>query len=723
MNIKRFTRNAIFFPLIFSSALANEDVAEKIIPDEIVVSGYRPVSVSEMGASITVVNTATLDSALVENFQEVVQRIPNMNFSGEASRPRYFQIRGIGEREQYEGAPNPSVGFIVDDIDLSGIGGVISTFDLERIEVLRGPQSARYGSSALAGIVYAESRVPTSEIEGRVEVTGASDATRSLGAAVGGPLTSGLSGRLSVYKHRSDGFLTNAFLGRDDTNERDELTVRGKLNWDFGAEWAAQLVAMYADFDNGYDAFSLGNSDTTLSDEPGEDSQKTKAAALRVGGPLNDAIEFLSISSVASSDVLFSYDGDWVNEQYWLPIVSDYRYTNPRQRDAFSQELRLLSSPDAKLFNYSTAWVAGVSYQALDEDNVINSTGEYVEAAVGCDPGFCITDRQINSAYSADNFALFGVLDSQLSDGLELSIGLRVEQWDAEYTDLWTDNGVVTGAVSASNQFAPDETMVGGHVTLSYDWTDSWMSYARIARGFKAGGFNPSLAALSGLDNVPSSQLIAYEPEYLWNYELGVKLQSPDGSFLADANIFYMDRDNAQLSQSSQVDPVDPNTFFFITNNGEAQEYGLESSFAWQAGDAFRFHGAFGWLESEIDAWAVRSGVVGRDLAHAPNYTLSLGVTWEGGSGWNVKADVIAIDGFYFDISHDQKSESYQLLNLSVGKSWDSWSASVWGKNIFDETYATRGFFFGNEPPNFSPKLYMKSGDPQQVGLTVAYAF
>jgi iron complex outermembrane receptor protein len=202
-----------------------------------------------------------------------------------------------------------------------------------------------------------------------------------------------------------------------------------------------------------------------------------------------------------------------------------------------------------------------------------------------------------------------------------------------------------------------------------------------------------------------------------------VKLQSPDGSFVADANIFYMDRDNAQLSQSSQVDPVDPNTFFFITNNGEAQEYGLESSFAWQAGDAFRFHGAFGWLESEIGAWAVRPGVVGRDLAHAPNYTLSLGVTWEGGSGWNVKVDVIAVDGFYFDISHDQKSESYQLLNLSVGKSWDSWSASVWGKNIFDETYATRGFFFGNEPPNFSPKLYMKSGDPQQVGLTVAYAF
>ena len=127
MSIKRFTRNAIFFPLIISSALANEDGAEKSIPDEIVVSGYRPVSISEMGASITVVNAATLDSALVEHFQEVVQRIPNMNFSGEASRPRYFQIRGIGEREQYEGAPNPSVGFIVDDIDLSGKHAIISS--------------------------------------------------------------------------------------------------------------------------------------------------------------------------------------------------------------------------------------------------------------------------------------------------------------------------------------------------------------------------------------------------------------------------------------------------------------------------------------------------------------------------------------------------------------------------------------------------------------------
>ncbi|MEE4186635.1 MAG: Plug domain-containing protein, partial [Gammaproteobacteria bacterium] len=118
--------------------------------EEIVVAGYRPATVQELDTSVTRLDAATLDAATLANFEDVVRLVPNMNLSGEGSRARYFQLRGIGEREQYEGAPNPSVGFIVDDIDLSGIGGVTATFDLAQIDVLRGPQSTRYGSSALA---------------------------------------------------------------------------------------------------------------------------------------------------------------------------------------------------------------------------------------------------------------------------------------------------------------------------------------------------------------------------------------------------------------------------------------------------------------------------------------------------------------------------------------------------------------------------------------------
>ncbi len=691
--------------------------------DEIVVSGYRPTPARELGSSVSVLTGGDLATGNFEHFQDLIRLVPNMNLSGEGSRARYFQIRGIGEREQYEGAPNPSVGFIVDDIDLSGIGGVTSNFDLERVEVLRGPQSARYGSSALAGIVYAQSAAPDDELSGNAELGAGSDTTRSAGLAVGGPLGEHAAGRFSVYRYQDDGFRNNAFLNRDDTNSRDELTIRGKIRWRFAQDFEALLATMYADFDNDYDAFALDNSATTFSDEPGEDSQETAAASLRIAGALSPAVELLSISSGTSSEIVFSYDGDWVNESFWLPIVSDYRYRNPRDRDSLSQEFRLLSGPEGRLFSDSTDWVVGIFWRRLDENNFIDSTGEYIETADGCDPGFCLTDRQVRSTYSADSTAVFAGLDSAITDKLDISAGLRVERWDADYGDNWIDNGVFGGPVEASNRFSPDDSMVGGHISLGYDWNDVLRGYARIARGYKAGGFNPSLAALGALPGAPDPNFIAFTPEYVWNYELGIKWLGLDGSLTADASVYYMTRDDAQLSQSSQVDPFDPNSFFFVTGNGEANVYGLDSAFTWQVGDAWQLQGALGLLESEIDAWAIRPAVVGRELAHAPGYTLSLGATWQGVSGWFVRADAVAVDSFYFDISNDQKSDSYQLVNMSVGKKFEHWSATLWSRNLFDAEYQTRGFFFGNEPPAFTPALYTRFGDPRQVGLTLRYEF
>ena len=161
-------------PFIFASIAVAE---EQRLPEEIIVSGYRPINTFELDSSVAVLDSQTIEQASLTNFEELVQLVPNMTLSGEGSRARYFQIRGVGEREQYEGAPNPSVGYIIDDVDLSGIGGIATTFDLEQVDVLRGPQSARYGSSALAGIVYQQSAMPTDELSGNLELTGGSEDT------------------------------------------------------------------------------------------------------------------------------------------------------------------------------------------------------------------------------------------------------------------------------------------------------------------------------------------------------------------------------------------------------------------------------------------------------------------------------------------------------------------------------------------------------------------
>ena len=717
---------------LFATEFADEISPETVL-EEIIVSGYRLTSPLELGTSLTLFDRETIQQATVEHFEDLVQMVPNMNLSGEGSRARYFQLRGVGEREQYEGAPNPSVGYIIDDIDLSGIGGVSSLYDIQQVEILRGPQSARYGSSALAGIIYMRSKDPVEQPSASAELTAGDDGLFSVAAAAGGALSENVRGRLSVNHFEGNGFRDNAYLGRDDSNGREELTARGKLMWSFGSDWEALLTGVYMDYDNGYDAWTVNNDNIMHTDKPGRDGQETKAGSLRFTGPLGNRLDLVSITSLADSDILFSYDGDWGSDDFWSEYgryIYDYQYLNPRQRNNLTQEFRLLSSPEGRLFNDSSDWVLGAFWQQLEEDNQISSSGMYDDSGEEnwCPP--CLTDRRISSQYEARTIALFGSLDSTLGERLSLSLGLRYEHWDARYSDDWEDlnyPGNPPGGDSCS-QFDcdPSEGMWGGHLALSHQWKPGLRGYVRIARGFKAGGFNPSLAALQGVAAL-GPEFIPYQPEYLWNYELGLKGLGLNNALSYELTLFYMDRDQAQLSQSSQQVPFDPNSFVFVTYNGEARSYGLEASANWQVSDSWQLHGSLGLLDTKIQdtekTAVISPDAAGRDLAHAPPYTLNFGVTYSGQNGWFGRLDFNTIDAFYFDISHNQKSKAYHLVNLRIGKQWNAWTLSAWARNLFDEDYATRGFYFGNEPPWFENTLYTRFGDPRSYGLTLSYQY
>ncbi|MFQ5635578.1 MAG: TonB-dependent receptor plug domain-containing protein, partial [Gammaproteobacteria bacterium] len=164
--------------------------------EELVVSAYRETGAERLPAGVTVFDRETIGDTGVQHFQELIDLVPNLNFSGDGNRARYLQIRGIGELEQYEGAPNPSVGFLIDDIDLSGLGSAATLFDTDQIEVLSGPQGTRYGANALAGLIYVKSADPTDAFESRVEATAGSDHTYALGGMASGPLGEGAGFRI-----------------------------------------------------------------------------------------------------------------------------------------------------------------------------------------------------------------------------------------------------------------------------------------------------------------------------------------------------------------------------------------------------------------------------------------------------------------------------------------------------------------------------------------------
>ena len=680
----------------------------------VVTADFRSSSLEKMPSSITVIDSQKIQDESAQHFEDLLNSIANFNWSGGSSRPKYFQIRGVGEQEQYQGAPNSSVGYIIDDIDLSGIGMVSSMYDLQQVEVLRGPQGTRYGANALAGLIYLKSNDPTDVFEHGGEVSLGDDDLRTFSGFSSGPLTDSgkLLYRVSMQQHQQNGYHDNLYLGRDDTNGRDEFSGRAKLRWYATDDLQFDLTVLHADFDNGYDVWSLTNSPTqTTSDQPGVDSQRTTGAGFKATYSGAENFELTSLTSFANTDHHYSYDGDWANSEYWAskqcnddngnlaPCQYDYFWDKTGQRKTASQEFRLSSTEQGRIFAESTDWLLGVYAMNLKEDNQLYS--EYNASP----------DEVLDSEYEATNYALFGQLDTDLGSNYALSVGLRLERRNSHYSDTNNDN------------FDPSETMWGGHIAVSKVLNDSHNAYVRVARGYKAGGFNMTLP-------VELNDKKEFSTETLYNYEIGLKSHWLAGLIDTNLALFYMDRQDQQVA-ASQQDPDKPQRFILFTENaGSSNNYGAELDATWYATDNLQVYSSLGWLETAYgdyqyqDKYGTEVDLTGRDLAHSPHLTYSLGGTYRANSGWFANLNLSGKSEFYYSDSNESRSEPYTIVNARVGYEASAWSAYLWGRNLFNEEYGVRGFYFGNEPDNgWAEKQYIRYGDPRQIGVTFNVKF
>lgn len=680
----------------FAQDTDNSNDTEQLADLTVSADLREDTTIREIATSVTVLDEDTLSQAGIQHFQDVMGLVPNLNWSGSTSRPRYFQIRGIGERSQYEGAPNPSVGFIIDDIDFTGIGGAATLFDLQQVEVLRGPQGTRYGANALAGLIYVQSQDPSFDEAYTLETTIGDYGTYAAGFSATGGLgdSDQAAYRFAAHQYNSDGFRYNDFFNADDTDSLNELLLRGKINWTVSDNWQADLTLMMVDINNGFDKWNPENTFITHTDNLGIDDQRSVGFSVR--NTLSSAANFdlISITSYTNSDIQYLFDGDWGNDDYWGEFAPyDFTSNNDRERTNFTQEFRLISSPDSRLFNASTDWLVGLYLAQLDEDNAIN---DFFNGDIF---------RDFNSQFEAANVAVFGQLDTHLSEDTVLTTGLRFERRSADYTD------------NSSLDLSPDDDMFGGQISINHALNPAQNIYATLSRGYKAGGFNlsPTLA----------EDRRAYDPEFLLNLEVGMKAMLLDYRLSLNVSAFYSKRDDMQVSTSVQEDPTDPLTFVFFTGNAaEGKNYGLEADWLYQINRNWNFHGSLGLLNATFsDYVTVDDNFNGRKQAHAPDYTFNLGMSYLGDAGWFARADLNGSDGFYFSDSHDQKAKSREILNLKLGYQADSWSVYAWGRNVLDENYAVRGFYFGVEPPDFADTLYQHLGDPKHFGLTAQFQF
>jgi outer membrane receptor protein involved in Fe transport len=724
----------------FAPAHAGEPPSDDPQLDEVVVTAtLRRAPAIEVPASVTVLDAQTLRDAGRANLEDVLALIPNLNWAGDTSLPRYFQLRGIGELEQYQGAPNPSIGFLIDDIDFSGLGTAGTLYDIDQVEVLRGPQATRYGANALGGLIYLRSAEPTDSLYGRVDLDGGDYGTRSEGGVISGPVEALDSGfRLAVQHVYSNGYFHNLYLNRDNTNSEDEYTYRAKWVFKPSERLRIELSALQVDIDNGYDAFTIDNSRNTQSDQPGVDSQHSTGVSGRVHYLVSDAVGITAIATYAKSIIKYSYDGDWGNPVLWAPLATVYQYSEIQNRDRSTKTIELRAGTEEA---HGFGWLVGVYGNQLDESLTDLSLGDYQPLGTPVDPvndqcGTYLCNDVIDSGYRARNLALYGELDGGLADAkLRWSVGLRAERWSANYQGtttsfLGTNTGytnapVVPTAIESITpaSFTPVNHLWGGHASLSY-WPDSTQSiYASLSRGYKAGGFNLSQGLL------PNQ--IVFNPESDVSVETGYKADLLNHRLEVNADVFYLHRHDAQIKTSFQSDPTNPDDFVYYTGNAASgRNYGLESDIEWRLIDRVTVGADLGLLQTHFEDF-VEQGAngnsalsVSRELPNSPHWQAAANLTYRDPRGPFARLDVTGMGGYYFDLPPNQTtSKPYGLVNGKIGWETARWSAYLTGRNLLDKRYPVRGFYFGDVPPNFSNELYIQLGDPRTWLASVSVNF
>jgi len=353
------------------------------------------------------------------------------------------------------------------------------------------------------------------------------------------------------------------------------------------------------------------------------------------------------------------------------------------------------------MFSETTDWLVGLYFNRLNEDLTTTNLGDYY------DPGYDFADSlddRLASEFEALTAAMFGQLDIAVGNAGTLSIGLRLERRSTDYSD---SNGLL---------LAPSDTMIGGELSYSQEVSDAATVFGTISKGYKAGGFN--------LGFVPQGRR-EFDQESLWNFELGIKSALADGRLMINGSVFYSTRQDQQVETSLQLNPNDPASFVFFTDNAATGEtIGFEAELQWLPVETFELYVNIGLLRAKFDEFMTPLvDLTGRDQAHAPRYTIATGGIYRHASGFFARLDLSAKDSFYFDVSHDEISEAYTLANARVGFEVDRWTAEIYARNLFDTEYAVRGFYFGNEPPDFPATLYIRQGDPRQIGFTVDMRF
>jgi outer membrane receptor protein involved in Fe transport len=522
-----------------------------------------------------------------------------------------------------------------------------------------------------------------------------------------GGLNDSLQGRFSIHRNRSDGYITNKFLNRENTNNVDEIGSRVKLRWLASEDTTVDITGIYIDAANGYDAFSLDHSRHTRSDEPGRDYQRSRALSVKATWDQFDSYLLETQVTYEQTELEYGFDWDWSD----MATVGVRGFeNNVRDRNAHSADLRILSKAGSEVLG-GASWVAGIKAYSRKVELSYTEDADYYGAWTGA----------LDSIYRTSRYAVYTQFDWSLTERLALSLGSRLEHFDNDYLDSYGVKGDIA------------DDLLGGKLSLQYQLHDNTMLYGLISSGYKTGGINTDAfgkALVSGdaqtIDLL--TQKLTYSDETLLNYELGLK-----GSYLQDKlqlnlNAFYLDRQNMQAKLALEISSG--NWTSYRDNTRGSHSYGVELQSAWQLLPELKLSASLGLLESELgdlvilDIDDIPQSQKGRDQAHAPQYQFNVGIDYQFLDNFSLNIQIDGKDSFYFSNSHNQKSTGYELVHGKLSYQNGPLTVALWGRNLTDQDYQVRGFYFANNPNNgWLAESYTQLGEPRVFGISGQYDF
>jgi iron complex outermembrane receptor protein len=736
-------KNGLFASLLVSmslTCLAQQNPANENNNDEeyevlIVTAQKREQKLSEVPIAISSFSGASIEQTGITQLSELADFIPNLSITRSTDFTSAITIRGVGANSRNIGF-DTRVGVYLDGVYLGQSPALNQELlDLERVEVLRGPQGTLFGKNTVAGAINLISKKPSDELQGKLSASLGNIGAREFQAQINLPISDTTAAKLSITKLDRDGYIKNLSTGND-LNERDALAYRAQLFWQLSEQLDLNFSL------DGLNTERLSFLGEALSDTlgstldlaaPAKDEVATTldtfekrdiiGASIDLAYHLENGFDVKSITAYRDTDIFYRNDSDYAAIDLLVIEYSD-------QYQQWSQEFQLISGQGDSSLDY----VAGIYLYRQDADtrrDAINGAQSFVFGNV---PGTVVNN---SGMVATESYAGYFNSAYGLTDSSSVAFGLRYtrEQKDLDWLLKGTDSGVFgIGSTEGPLIDSRRDNYLSYALSFNHAFNNNLKAYAKYSTGFKSGGYN--------LDFISNSDLAAgieFDKETVGSGELGLKGNFYGNSLILNFAAFNAEFKNYQVNQF--IDLGNGASSISIRNAAKASTRGVELEMTYRPISNLEIQGSIGLLDTEFDSFpgGLTGGgnAKGKDLINAPdnNFAIALQYLSEFGplnadilwrldlshsSGFfttvdNVKTDTLG-DGTVVEFGH---VDSITLLNARIGLlgSNNGWEAYLWARNLTDvrDPIDNRKDFFGTVTSNYQ--------EPRTYGIEVVYHF